>query len=206
MENLKMTDRKVKALETKKRIIETAKSLFIKKGFDHVTVDSIVEKAGVSKGAFYVHFDTKNSLIADLISDYVNKLDLDYETYLEKFPPNTKSTDILIAIAERVAYIIEFTIGYENIRFLYEVQLNKSVKTNAVLNYNRYLYKMFTDVINQGVIRGDIHGEIDVDTVAKHFIIALRGLTYEWCVRYPDFDLKSQTLKHFVLLIKGILK
>ena len=153
MENIKMTNRKFKALETKKRIMETAKSLFIKKGFDNVTVDSIVEKTGISKGAFYVHFDSKNSLIADLISDYVNKLDLDYKSYLEKFPPNNKSTDILIAIAERVAYIIEFTIGYENIRFLYEVQLNKSVKTNAVLNYNRYLYKMFTDVISQGVIR-----------------------------------------------------
>ena len=48
--------------------------LFEKYGLEKVNVDSIVEMAGVSKVSFYVHFDSKNSLIAALITDYVNKV------------------------------------------------------------------------------------------------------------------------------------
>jgi hypothetical protein len=32
----------------------------------------------------------------------------------------------------------------------------------------------------------------------------MRGLTYEWCMRYPDFDLKSQAITHFEVLLMGI--
>jgi hypothetical protein len=35
-------------------------------------------------------------------------------------------------------------------------------------------------------------------------MISLRGITYEWCIRYPDFDYKAQALSYFDLLLKGL--
>ena len=73
----RLTNRQRKSLETKNKIYETAYQLFKKHGFDNVSVDSIVEAVGVSKGTFYVHFESKSSLIHSLSIDVVNGVDLD---------------------------------------------------------------------------------------------------------------------------------
>ena len=43
-----------------------------------------------------------------------------------------------------------------------------------------------------------------MDALTRHLIVAMRGITYEWCVRYPDFNLKEQALAHFQLLLEGL--
>lgn len=49
----KTNSRNIKAVETKKRIYKSAVELIKIHGLDNISVDSIVEAAGVSKGAFY---------------------------------------------------------------------------------------------------------------------------------------------------------
>ena len=191
-------------METKIKIYECAKRLFEKYGFDHVSVDSIVEMAGVSKGSFYVHFDSKNSLITTLIADNVKKIDLSYQSYLQSFPAGTKAYDILISLAGKVADTISNTIGYDVMRIIYEVQLTKTVNTDAMLSYNRDIYKTLSSVINQGIKQGDFKTETNIDIVTNHCIMSLRGMTYEWCIRYPDFNLKEQVQAHFEMLMAGI--
>lgn len=201
-----ISNRKTKALETKKKIYESANQLFKKYGIEKVSVDSIVEMAGVSKGAFYVHFESKDSLTAALINDFVNKLDLDYKSYLESFSANVMASDVLISLIGKIADIITCTIGYDHMKTVYKVQITKTINTDAIMNYNRELYKIFSDIISKGVQQEEFKTEIPVDTLTKHCIMAIRGLTYEWCIRHPDFDLKEQALKHFEILLTGIKK
>jgi AcrR family transcriptional regulator len=58
-----MTRRSRNFDRTRTALIDTAAELFAAKGYDGVAVDSIVLKAGVSKGAFYHHFDSKDDLL-----------------------------------------------------------------------------------------------------------------------------------------------
>lgn len=206
MEKERKSNRKERAIETRKKIYETANELFRKYGYENVSVDSIVEAAGVSKGAFYVHFDSKDSLVAALIKDYVSEVDLDYKSYIESLDAKTAASDILISLIGKIADILNFTIGCNQMKSLYKAQITKSVDTNSVMSYTRELYKMFSDILNKGVQQGEFRSELPVDTLAKHCLIAYRGLTYEWCIRYPDFDLKEQALKHFEILLTGIKK
>ena len=205
-EKEKISNRKIKAEETKNKIYKSAEQLFSKYGFENVSVDSIVEIAGVSKGSFYVHFDSKDSLIVALISDYVNKLDLDYKSHLESFDVKTAASDIVISLIGKIADVITCTIGYDHIKTVYKVQITKTINTDAVMDYSRGLYKIFSDIIGKGVQQGEFRTDIPVDTLTKHCIMAIRGLTYEWCIRYPDFDYKEQVLKHFEILLNGIKK
>lgn len=55
LEKVETSNRKTKAIETKNKIYRSANQLFREYGLENVSVDSIVEMAGVSKGAFYVH-------------------------------------------------------------------------------------------------------------------------------------------------------
>lgn len=61
----------------KDKIMETAFSLFLNKGYA-VGVSEIVQKAGVSKGALYHHFDNKEALFESTIQKYFLNSKKDY--------------------------------------------------------------------------------------------------------------------------------
>ena len=198
--------RKSQALETKKKIYETAYRLFKRHGIEKVSVDSIVEAAGVSKGTFYVHFESKYALIAAIMADFITELDLDYKSYLRSFPDDKPASDILIALAGKIAEILSDTIGYDLMKIAYEILLSRTINTDIIVGYDRDLYKIFSYVISKGVQQGEFRTDISPDEITKHCVLAIRGLTYEWCIRYPDFDLKAQVLRHFEILLPGIKK
>lgn len=65
---------------------------------------------------------------------------------------------------------------------------------------------MFIGVLGNGVRQGELREDIPVDCLAKHLVLAIRGITFEWCIRYPEFDLKDQMLEHFKILLYGLRK
>ncbi len=52
---------------TQMRLIEAAERLFIRKGFDDVSVDEISEVAGYSRGAFYSNFKDKEQIFLAVV-------------------------------------------------------------------------------------------------------------------------------------------
>lgn len=48
--------------ETVRRILDTAEELFIQKGYDHTSLQEILEATGLSKGAIYHHFASKEEI------------------------------------------------------------------------------------------------------------------------------------------------
>jgi len=198
--------RKIQSNEMKKKIYACAQDLFNKYGYRKVTVDSIVEKAGVSKGSFYVHFESKKSLLSQLIADQISQADLNYESFIENIPVEMCPSDVLIELVKKISNYIAEDIGPEAMTMLYEILITKEENTEAVLGYNRLLYKLFAQVITQGIEQKEFSNNIDIDTIVKHSILSLRGLTYEWCLRYPDFNLEEQTVIYFQILLSGIKK
>ena len=48
--------------ETIQKILDTAEQLFIEKGYDHASLQDIIETTGLSKGAIYHHFASKEDM------------------------------------------------------------------------------------------------------------------------------------------------
>jgi hypothetical protein len=46
---------------------------------------------------------------------------------------------------------------------------------------------------------------MDAAALARHCALALRGLTFEWCIRYPHFDSREQARQFFDLLLRGMI-
>lgn len=55
---------------TRARIVESARVLFNRRGFEAVTIDEIMAEAGLTRGGFYKHFATKDELYAESIRSY----------------------------------------------------------------------------------------------------------------------------------------
>jgi AcrR family transcriptional regulator len=49
-----------------KQVLEAALVLFLERGVESVTIDEIVEKAGIAKGSFYRYFEDKSALVTAL--------------------------------------------------------------------------------------------------------------------------------------------
>ncbi|WP_158633953.1 TetR/AcrR family transcriptional regulator [Radiobacillus deserti] len=56
--------------EKKEKIINTAIDLFAKKGFYTTSIQEIAESSDVSKGAFYLHFHSKDELLLEIFKYY----------------------------------------------------------------------------------------------------------------------------------------
>ena len=51
----------------RKRIVESARQLFNRSGFEGVSVDSIMSHAGLTRGGFYSYFESKSDLYAEVM-------------------------------------------------------------------------------------------------------------------------------------------
>ncbi|MCI2107045.1 MAG: TetR/AcrR family transcriptional regulator [Intestinimonas sp.] len=195
---------KEQGAETKKLLFESAVKLFGQCEFKDVTVEAITRMAGVTKGTFYVHFDSKDTLYAELFSAYVERMDTQYKAFLDTLPPQMSSSDMMLSLIKEIIDLMTAQIGYDNLRTIYRLQLTNTMNTDSVKGYERKLYCFFQEVLERGLKQGEFKTVLPTEALSRHFVMAIRGLTYEWCIRYPHFDLKQEATAHFRLLLEGI--
>lgn len=197
--------RKEKAQETRLKLYKSAEKLFRKKGYEAVNIDDITNDAGVSKGSFYVHFESKDALIAMLISDYVVNVDTGYKEFLASLPKETPFEEVLLALITKIAEVISDKIGTENMIQLYRAQLGKEMSGSPAASYQRELYSLFIGVLKKGIDESKCDISLPLEETAKHLVLAYRGIVYEWCMRYPDENLIDLAREHYTLLLHGLL-
>lgn len=67
--------------DTKQHILKTAANLFLQKSFKEVTMREIVEKTGLSKGAFYHYFSSKEQVFLEVVENFVSLGEVDYSQF-----------------------------------------------------------------------------------------------------------------------------
>lgn len=56
---------------TREKILETARVLFNRHGFEGVSIDEIMKAANLTRGGFYNHFKNKDALYAEAVSSFL---------------------------------------------------------------------------------------------------------------------------------------
>ncbi|MFA5293649.1 MAG: TetR/AcrR family transcriptional regulator [Phycisphaerae bacterium] len=87
-------------ITTRQKIIAAAKNLFSTHGYSEATIDDIITAAGVTKGAFYHYFKSKEAICTEIIDD-VKK---DYQNIFESLP---KDIDPLEKLKTAIKKILE---------------------------------------------------------------------------------------------------
>lgn len=64
----------MKTKDTKEFILMTSLKLFLQKGFKEVTMAEILSAAGLSKGAFYHHFRSKEQVFEEAVRYFYNRI------------------------------------------------------------------------------------------------------------------------------------
>jgi AcrR family transcriptional regulator len=139
--------------ETLQAILQAATSLFAEKGYDATGVAEICRQAGVSKGAFYYHFETKQAVFLATITRWLEELEVslgDMEAIEGSAPERLLTMShafqaTLESQNERRALILEFWI---------QASRDETVR-QAVLSPYRTFQRLFEGIIQEGVASGE---------------------------------------------------
>lgn len=66
----KLNNKNLQSQETANRILNQAMRIFLEKGYHGTSIDEITQAAGLTKGALYWHFKSKEDLLKKLIRKY----------------------------------------------------------------------------------------------------------------------------------------
>ena len=96
----------MKSKRSKDQIIQAALSLFSNKGYKETTMADLVTVTGLSKGAVYHHFKSKEEILQLLMEKETNSL----STFLEELSKNegvssTISGEEMISFSQKLDYI-----------------------------------------------------------------------------------------------------
>lgn len=173
-----MTNRQIRAVETRNKIIEAAKVLIAKKGFDATSIDDIVKEAGVSTGSFYTYFKKKEDVVEEL-----NRTDF-YR--LAEIVNGMQDKDIL----ERLRYYCRNFLGdieKTGIEICRQWVRNNLSPANMLFDGEKmtkykYDYRAMQSVLEEAVKRGELRDDLPVDDLALLINAQLYGLMVAWCM------------------------
>jgi AcrR family transcriptional regulator len=101
-------------MEVRRRLLEAASETFLEKGYLDSTLDDIARRAGLSKGAVYSNFDSKQEIVGLLLKNRVERMKEVIATATDPAARdegrNSASvmTDNLIADADWTQLVLEF--------------------------------------------------------------------------------------------------
>jgi len=157
--------------ETRAKIMKSAVDLFSVRGYTTASVDDICKEAGISKGAFYHHFESKQALFLALLDGWLKTIDNAIEASRDKSAPET-----FIQLTEAFPYIFESAGNHLPMFMEFWLQASRDDKIwqASIAPYRRY-HRYFTSLIKKGVDEGSF-AQIDPQLASRMIVSMAMGL------------------------------
>lgn len=197
----KLTKRELQALETRKKIFESAKRLFSKRGYGAVSIDDIVREAGVARGSFYVYFLSKEDICVYLMMEEVGVYRTEVINSWTALDKNLPAADLIVQISCGICAMVE-SWGVETMRTVYKIFLERAAATGNSCKSLYEVPELFTTLYELGVSRKEFK-PADTSTIAENIQIILVGLTYQWCLYHPNYDFTGRAKSIIADYLKG---
>ncbi len=196
----KMTMRKARALSTRRKIYDTAVSLFVKKGYSKVTIDDICDKMGLSKGAFYNYFKSKDQIIMEgfLASDEY------YRTGALKEIANLNGHIDQLAAYNRLVLKNIARIGKPIMQAVFHSEMGFNKKTSYINSDKRSLYTVGESLVAEAQKAGELRSDLSSKQITNLIVRSFRGIVYDWCLPGSKFDLEEAGEDVLKILIGGL--
>lgn len=179
-----MTKRAEQAISTKRKLLYTAYQIIREDGYPALTIRKLCQKSGVSTGAFYHHYTSKEDLITQGFMSYDEELKEELEHSAEADPLKM----ILHIILSLTRYVFDNGSGFA--KELYISQL--SIENNYITKKERPYYQAVLNYVKQAQKEGRLDASADAEEVTGHLLRIGRGTILDWCLHDYGYDLMKQ--------------
>lgn len=179
---------KVRSERTQKALYEAACALMHNYGYDYLTVQNICKLAGVTTGAFYHHFRSKD----DILCMFLNK---GYDAFMEgcgtQLPedPLARLTELCVRYAaHNESNGVDFVSNYYSTK-------NKSLNTIGMKPEEMYIssnYRARYESLIAARDAGMIPADTDCVSLNEDICSMTKGIIFDWCLSDGGFDLTSR--------------
>ncbi|RJR46818.1 MAG: TetR/AcrR family transcriptional regulator [Desulfobacteraceae bacterium] len=191
--------------ETVSRIVQSALWLFVRKGYHATSIDEIMTRVGLTKGALYAHFRTKGELLFRIIDIYKVEFMKELMREVEKCEGSALDKMHLI-----ISFNARFGVEHKDlISFL--SSLNADLKADvdfepALKKIYREYQQFLSKIIGQGIKQGEFKKDLNPDIAALIFIGTQDGIMHQWLLNRERVDgvLYIRTFRN--LFMNGLLK
>ncbi len=199
MAKKKITPRVERGMQTRQAIFDTAVDLFARKGYDKVTVEEICAKVGVTKGAFYNHFKSKDQII---LEEFM-RMDEHYVGVAQEISGMESSVEKL-RVFHREAIKLMSDLGATILKVVYHSQIAPNMRKPYLTDSRRFLYKITNELVKEGQEKGEIRADITSEEMSVMLINCFRGQIYHWCLANGSFDLVDTCERLFDLMLESL--
>ncbi|MET0235590.1 MAG: TetR/AcrR family transcriptional regulator [Kibdelosporangium sp.] len=182
------------------RLLAEATRLFAKQGFDRTSVQEIVEAAGVTKGAMYHYFGSKD----DLLHEIYGRVLRDQTARLEKFAASEAPAPqrLRAAAADVVITTIE---NMDDVKIFGQSMHHLSPgKQRAVRAERRRYHERFRGLVEEGQRDGLLRADVPADLVVDYFFGSVHHLGV-WYRRNGELS-PAEVAGHYANLLLTSLK
>ena len=167
--------------DTREHIIQVAGRLFLQSNYDGVSIQDITQAVGMTKGALYHHFTSKEQLFEEVAHDLVGSTHTDFSAlpndslhgFYTTLVENIQSRDDAAQEAKR-PYAKDFGINAYNL--LWDaVRLLPGFRA-SMKSLNSLEHTAWAEAIQAAIDRGEIRRGLDADKLAKIFMSVPDGV------------------------------
>jgi TetR/AcrR family fatty acid metabolism transcriptional regulator len=194
--------RKRQSEKTKQLIYEHATNLFREKGYYNVSIQEIVKKAGVSVGAFYHHFNSKE----EIVLCWADELDQQYSDFYKKIKNNSKHVDALDKIKAMIFFSLKIysSLGREFTAISYFYMMREPKACSRMLDPERSFFKIINNLIEKAKLEGSISQDIDNMKLGCDIVKIIRGAILDWCINGGNQDIIKMSETLVETFIRGV--
>ena len=199
------------ALKTRRRILASALSLFVKNGYDRTTFHDIAARLGMTKGAVYWHFDSKEKLLVTLLDEMLKKFRRQITALLPSggdFASLTFHTvaDMMVRNAAQVVGDANgtafFLLVHEQVKWS-DASMS-SVRDDLMRNPRFGPWAAFRKAVENDVRAGRAHSDTDPVQVATVCMSMWDGLVHARIAKVLMCDLEDTLRKSYAAVQKAI--
>jgi AcrR family transcriptional regulator len=162
-------------VETRERLLQAAVDLYSAKGFGGASVEDVVRRAGVTKGAFYHHFESKAHLIMAIHNGFVDLQIGEITGIVEKgLTPEETLAEAIVVIVRNVLNRKESVT-----LFIREYPAMPDDVNRAVRARRREYEQLLVGVIDRGRESGVFHTELPTN-VLLYGILGMCAWATQW--------------------------
>lgn len=160
---------------TRKSLLNSALELFEKQGFDRTSVQEIADRANLTKGAFYHHFESKDDLLRHIQEEYLEaQLAAMERIEAGSTEPRARVAELirfsLTSVAEYRAHV---TIFYQERRYLAGPMFEEVTRKRDTVE------AAFAGVIRAGVEAGVFRKDLD-PRIVTFGLVGMCAWAYQW--------------------------
>ncbi|WP_235736105.1 TetR/AcrR family transcriptional regulator [Nocardioides alcanivorans] len=181
-------------------LLRIAGELFARKGFRNTTVRDIADAAGILSGSLYHHFDSKETMVHELLDNFQTKLFADYDAIVASdLRPRAK----LEAVLRRSFEAIEENHSEVAIFQNDAGHLGQLAGFGYLNERNARLRGLWTGLLREGIEAGELRSDLDIELVYR-FLRDTVWVAVRWY--RPDGPLSGDEVadQYRAILLDGI--